>query len=130
MDQQLPPLDGKLIFVYYSASATAKEHGVAIDNGHFETQGNRLFIAGTVVSTTVNERDEASRHWNHGLQVAVAWDSVYHYYIFDSIEDHDLRFKGYASYKSYDSSYASKTNPFPTYAWIKRFIACMKQAPN
>jgi hypothetical protein len=81
MKEHLPNFKGKVISVVCGGEDT----GRLIRSPHFEKQGGRLFIVGTV------PEDSSEDNWMEDLPCAVAWDTVQDYVIFDSMTDYLTR---------------------------------------
>lgn len=84
-----PNFTGKTVSVGLAGEDTTS----AIENPRFEMQAGRLFLVGTV------PRGGSPRNWAAGIPVAVAWDQVQDYMIFDSAEDYRVRLKKYHAKK-------------------------------
>lgn len=75
-----PIPEGALLLVYF---ASYGEHEWAtIEEWHFETQGERLFLVGRVPPNAV------TGGWGGGGLMALAWDTVQRYYVFPSREEY------------------------------------------
>jgi len=85
MKQTLPDFTKKLVSLSFAAADDSR----CIAHPHWETQGGRLFLVGTV------PRGGSARDWCEGILSAVAWDQVSDYLVFDSIEDYRARLKIY-----------------------------------
>ena len=74
--ENLPNLEGKCV------SITIMDDGNSHDlfNPHFELQGGRLFIIGSVPEGATDS------NWVVGCQSAVAWDRVTDYFVFENLE--------------------------------------------
>jgi hypothetical protein len=77
----LPDFSGKVVVAYTVAGGS----GEVLTDPHFEFQGGRLFLVGRV------PRAGSSKDWSGGAQVAVAWDHVTEYLVFESAEDYQRR---------------------------------------
>lgn len=85
MTSSLPDFSGKLVSVSFSGA----DDSCSLANPHWETQGDRLFLVGTVPP------GGSTRDWCKGIVSAVAWDQVSDYIVFDSIEDYQARLRIY-----------------------------------
>jgi hypothetical protein len=77
---------------FVSVSIAGDSHTYAMDHPHFESQGGRLFLVGTV------PRGGSNGDWSEGAVCAVAWDGVTDYLVFDSVEHYQ---KGLVKFKKY-----------------------------
>jgi hypothetical protein len=77
---------------FVSASIIGDEYSYTVDRPHFEMQGGKLFLIGTV------PRGVSSGDWIEGAVRAVAWDRVTDYLVFDSVEHYR---KGLAKFEKY-----------------------------
>ena len=76
----LPDFAGKVVMVYPTHKPDAD--GEVLCDPRFEQQGGRLFLLGTPApGTTVN-------NWLEGRTVAVAWDTIDVYCVFNSLNDY------------------------------------------
>ena len=76
MTDQTPDLTGKCV----SITSTADDTSHDLHDPHFEMQGGRLFIVGTIPAGST------SSDWVANCQGAVAWDTVSDYIVFDSLD--------------------------------------------
>lgn len=76
--------DSKILHVRYSRGRKIVE--LLMEKCHLELQGDRTFLVGNWLRT-----DPAA--WNAGLQVAISWDSVRDYLIYESVEEYRVRRK-------------------------------------
>ncbi len=74
MKNKLPDFSKKLIAV----TMAGDKDGRGIDKPRWEMQGGRLFLVGTVA------RGSSTSDWCAGLVIAIAWDQVTDYLVFDS----------------------------------------------
>ena len=81
--ENLPDFDGKLLVLYVSGAPPSFENGTFLEFASFTAYGGRLFVVGRMPSM----RGE----WFANIQSGVAWDSVNHYLVFDSVEDYHDR---------------------------------------
>jgi hypothetical protein len=72
----LPDFTNKVV----QASLVGDDHGYSMAGAHFEMQGDRLFLVGVV------PRGGTASNWSEGAVVAVAWDRVTDYMVFESAE--------------------------------------------
>ena len=72
----LPDFSGKCI----SMTLIDEEHSHDLDNPHFEYQGGRLFIIGTIPEIATDSG------WSGNQIGGVAWDRVRDYVLFDNLE--------------------------------------------
>ena len=72
----LPDFKDKVV----QASIVGDNHAYAMGSPHFEMQGGRLFLVGVVPP------GGTSSNWSAGAVVAVDWDRVTDYLVFDSAE--------------------------------------------
>ncbi len=79
MKNKLPNFTGKTV----SFSTTSST--LAVENPHFEMQGDRLFVVGTVPKGASNS------DWAIGVPCAVAWSAVEDYMVFESVQDYTKR---------------------------------------
>lgn len=79
MKNTLPNFAGKTV-TFSTTDAT-----LAVENPHFEMQGDKLFVVGTV------PKGASSSDWAIGVRCAVAWSEVDDYMIFDSPHDYTKR---------------------------------------
>jgi hypothetical protein len=79
-----PTLDfgSKILHVRYSRGRKIVE--LLLEKCRLEQQGDRTFLLGNWLRT-----DQAA--WNAGLEVAIAWDSVRDYLIYESVEEYRVR---------------------------------------
>ncbi len=85
MKRTLPDFTKKLVSVSFAAADDSQ----CIAHPHWEAQGGRLFLVGTV------PRGGSTRDWCEGVVSAIAWDQVSDYLVFDSVEDYQARLKIY-----------------------------------
>lgn len=76
---EYPNFRGKTVLFYTRGRSTQ-----LLTDPAFAMLAGRLFVTGTT---------PALGYWPDGLSAAVAWDSVDTYYIFDSVEDCQARWK-------------------------------------
>jgi len=72
----IPDFSGKTI----SMMLIDESHSHDLDDPHFEYQGGRLFIVGTIPA------DATDSGWNGNQTGAVAWDRVRDYTLFPDLE--------------------------------------------
>ena len=91
-NDSLPDFAGKVVSLYHTHKPD--DDGAALCDAHFERQGGRLFLLGAPApGTTVN-------NWLDGKTIAVAWDTIDAYYVFDSLKDYlDRRAKAWKEVK-------------------------------
>lgn len=77
LDDTLPDFRGKLVLVALSRSA---EDTQLLHDPHFERQGGRLFLVGTIPPKVAPGYE--------GVPVAVAWDDVNQYLLLDSLKQY------------------------------------------
>ena len=75
-DAKLPDFSGKTI----SMMLIDEDHSHDLDNPHFEYQGERLFIIGTIPAISTESA------WNGNQIGAVAWERVRNYTLFANLE--------------------------------------------
>jgi hypothetical protein len=80
-----PDFRGKTVLLYTCGNSTQ-----LLTDPVFAMQAGRLFLTG---------RTPALGYWPDGLLAAVAWDSVDRYFIFDSADDCQARWKYHTSHK-------------------------------
>ncbi len=78
LEEKLPDFSGKCI------SITIKDDSISHDlyDSHFEMQGGRLFIIGTV------PEGSSASNWIANCQYAVAWDRITDYVVFENLESY------------------------------------------
>ena len=83
---QPPAIDfgNKILHVRYSRGRKIVE--LLMEKCRLELQGDRTFLVGNWLRSD-------STAWNAGLAVAVAWDSVRDYLIYESVEEYRVRRK-------------------------------------
>ncbi len=83
LKEKLPDFSGKCI------SITIKDDSLSHDlnNPHFELQGGRLFVVGTVPEGATKS------NWVVNCQSGVAWDRVTDYFIFENLESYKKAIK-------------------------------------
>ena len=86
----LPDFSGKCLSI--SLIDDSASHDLC--DPHFEYQGNRLFIIGTV------PRGASVSDWCEDKTVAIAWDRILEYYIFDGFKDYEKAVKKSENYQS------------------------------
>ena len=89
MKKTLPDFTQKLV----SMSIAGEDSGRAVDRPHWEMQGGRLFLVGTVPCSG------STRDWCEGVKSAVAWDQVTDYLVFDSVDHYRERLRVYEGRK-------------------------------
>ena len=85
-EEVLPDFLGKLVVFYITGAGATSwgDSGVVMDFIDFRRIGNRLFVVGRLPQAVGAE-------WVWSLQSGIAWDSVAHYLVFDSLEDYQRR---------------------------------------
>lgn len=83
-DKGLPDFSGKVVVLYIYNAPRGCEDGVVLEYPSFEKREGRTFLTGRIPEVEGQE-------WVSNLQSAVAWESVIHYLIFNSIEDYKKR---------------------------------------
>jgi len=86
----LPDFSKKLV----QASLSGKTNTYAIERPKWLMRGNRLFLVGRVPHRS------SGGDWLGGAVIAVAWDQVAAYYVFDSVENYRKRLKMFATAKA------------------------------
>ena len=86
MNSLLPDIGEKILHVRYTRGTKHLE--ILLEKCHLEVQEGRAFLVGTWLRS-----DETS--WNAGLNVAVAWDCVSDYLIYNSLDEYQVRRKRY-----------------------------------
>ena len=81
-DEPLPDFSNRAVTFYIAD--TPIEYAVTLQSPIFERQAGRWFVVGRRVST-------GSEDWTAGASVAIAWDGVLQYMVFDSAEDFTRR---------------------------------------
>jgi hypothetical protein len=89
MKSTLPDFSKKLISVSFGGSDDSQ----AVEHPQWKRLGDRLFLVGTVPQGC------STRGWLDGIAVAVAWDAVSDYLVFDSADDYRKRMKIYLGRK-------------------------------
>jgi hypothetical protein len=79
MDDKLPDFEGKTVLTYVDY-AKGEEIGTTLLSPWFEMQGGRLFLVG-------ESAPSRSPRWDDGAQMAVAWEQVKIYLVFDSLDE-------------------------------------------
>ncbi len=77
-DEPLPDFTGKAVTFY--CAGLASDFAITLDSPTFELQAGRMFAVGNVVPS-------GSEDWTAGAQVAVGWDHVAEYIVFESASD-------------------------------------------
>lgn len=85
MKSKLPDFTNKLV----SLALHGEDEGRPVDRPHWELQGGRLFLVGTV------PHGGSIGDWCEGVPSAVAWDEVTDYLVFDSAEHYRKRLAVY-----------------------------------
>ena len=78
-EESIPDFSDKSV-TFYLANVPF-EYAVTIDSPKFEIQAGRIFAVGHVVAS-------ASNDWSADSIVAIAWDQVSQYLVFDSVEEY------------------------------------------
>jgi len=89
MKDHLPNFKNKLV----SLSIESDGGCLPLITPHWEKQGGRLFLVGTVPN------GGSTRDWCKSKVSAIAWDSVTDYLVFDSVADYRHSLKRYESRK-------------------------------
>jgi hypothetical protein len=84
-----PDFTGKFV----SFSIIGDDHTFGMDRPHFELQGDRWFVIGTVPHGCSNG------DWSEGAMNAIAWDQVNNYLVFDSVKHYLHGLKKFKKYK-------------------------------
>jgi hypothetical protein len=85
-----PDFSGKCLSISIRDDSTSHD----VCDPHFEFQGERLFIIGTVpCGATASD-------WCENKTVAIAWDRVSEYYVFDDFKDYEKAVKNSENYHS------------------------------
>jgi hypothetical protein len=82
--ERLPDFTGKLVSV-----GLVDGEARSVDCPHWEIQGNKLFLVGTV------PRGGSPKDWCIGIKSAIAWDQVTDYLAFDSAAQYRERLAVY-----------------------------------
>ena len=85
-DAELPDFSGKVVVFYAAGLPPGMDAGVTMQYAEFRRQGGRLFVVGRVP-------EGVSGDWASRLQCGVAWDSVAHYIVFESLDEMEKRAK-------------------------------------
>ncbi len=85
----LPDFSGKCISISLIDDSVSHD----LCNPHFEYQGNRLFIVGTIPEGAT-ESD-----WAANKIGAIAWDRVLQYFVFDNLKDYQKAIKKSEDYQ-------------------------------
>jgi hypothetical protein len=91
--ENLPDLSGKCVSITIMDDDTSHD----LNDPHFEIQGGRLFIAGTVPDGAT------SSNWVVNCQSVIAWDRVTDYFIFENLESYIKAIEISADYHKDDS---------------------------
>ena len=78
---KLPDFTNKCV----SVSLANQDYGRIVANPHWEMQGDRLILVGTVPP------DACDANWCAGLTAALAWDQASEYVVFNSVEHYRKR---------------------------------------
>jgi hypothetical protein len=89
MKNLLPDFSKKLVSVSFIGSDASR----AVNCPHWEMQGGRLFLVGTVPSGGSNYE------WCEGVVAAVAWENVTDYIVFNSVNHYQQRLAIYEKHK-------------------------------
>jgi hypothetical protein len=89
MKNTFPDFNGKLV----SLSINGDNYSYTMEQAHFESLGGRAFLVGIV------PHGGSKSNWSKGAQCAVAWDSVTHYLVFDSVEHYRTALAKFKDYK-------------------------------
>ena len=81
-----PDLSHKLLTVHIIGD----QHNYIVDNPRFEKQGGRWFMVGNTPKGT------STGDWDENIEVAIAWDQISAYRVFESVDQYVAR---YAKYK-------------------------------
>jgi len=90
----LPDFTGKCV----SMMLIDETHSHDLNNPHFEYQGGRLFIIGTIPESATDSG------WSGNQIGAVAWDRVRDYVLFENIETYIKAVEKSALFKDSDES--------------------------
>ena len=92
---KLPDFSGKCL----SIKIRENPYALGLNDPHFEYQGDRLFIIGTI------PQGAAGSNWELGAQRAIAWKLVTDYLVFDSLHTFENAIKKSIQYqKQHDES--------------------------
>jgi hypothetical protein len=83
-EENLPNFSGKIVALYLANASRGIQDGIVLEYAEFKSMGGRLFLIG-------RSPEIEGMEWVSHLQGAVAWDSVQHYLIFDSVDDYRQR---------------------------------------
>ncbi len=90
--KNLPNFSGKCLSISIMRDETSHD----LYDPHFEIQGDRLFIVGTI------PKGSTSSDWVANCQGAVAWDQVTDYFIFESLDEWNKAIKISEAYHEKD----------------------------
>jgi hypothetical protein len=79
MNEALPELDGKIVYLYVTGLSKGFDDGITLESVQLRTVGGRQFLVGR---TLERYRPE----WISGPETAVAWDAVASYLTYPSRE--------------------------------------------
>ncbi len=82
VEEILPDFSGKVVVLYLSNDTDPQQSGSTMLDGKFQRQGEKLFLCG-MIPEGVTDSD-----WAAGVQMAVAWDRVVEYLVFESMDDY------------------------------------------
>ena len=78
-----PDFAGKFVLF----TVVGSDHTLGLDNPRIERQCDRWVVAGIV------PRGYVSGNWCAGAALAMAWDRIIYYLVFDSVDDYQNRIK-------------------------------------
>jgi len=79
--QQFPSFRGKIVLFYRRSF----DRSSLLKNINFQTHAGRLFVCGAVAP------EGSAYNWARGLSIAVAWEEVAEYIVFNSAADYKRR---------------------------------------
>ena len=87
-DKGLSDFNSKVLVVYLANAPHGIEDGIVIEYPQFEKRDGKAFLRGRVPE--IDGQD-----WISQCQTAVVWDSVVHYFEFNSIDEYRRRITQY-----------------------------------
>ena len=81
-EEVLPDFAGKVVVLYMSNDTDPQQSGSTMVDGEFELQGGKLFLRG-MIPEGVTDSD-----WAAGVEMAVAWEHVVEYLVFESMDEY------------------------------------------
>jgi len=82
VEEILPDFSGKVVVLYMTNDTDPQQSGSTMIDPEFEEQGGKLFLRGSIPEG-VTDSD-----WAAGVEMAVAWEHVIEYLVFDSLDDY------------------------------------------